>query len=202
MERVMSTDRYKANPEYNSDYVTQLLDNYRSHPAILKFSNELFYDSKLRAKNQSADIKIGSCWKKLPKQGFPLMFRCTKEPSAIEVGGTSSFNKKEAYIVQNYVKELLENGINSKKIIEDDIGVVTPYRAQLDLLKKILPKKVEIGTTEYFQGREKLIIIVSTVKSETGVGFLSNEKRLNVCITRAKSLLIIVGNAETLKVII
>lgn len=58
---------------------------------------------------------------------------------------------------------------------------------------------VEIGISEYFQGREKQVIILSTVKSNCSVGFLSNKRRLNVCLTRAKCLLIVIGNAETLQ---
>ncbi|CAO1430032.1 unnamed protein product [Diamesa tonsa] len=58
---------------------------------------------------------------------------------------------------------------------------------------------IEIGTAEYYQGREKKIIIISTVKSKDGIGFLKSEKRMNVVLTRAKCLLIIVGNPETLQ---
>jgi helicase MOV-10 len=59
---------------------------------------------------------------------------------------------------------------------------------------------LEIGTVDAFQGREKKIILMSCVRSGTKhVGFLRNEKRLNVCLTRAQSLLIMIGNAETLQ---
>lgn len=58
---------------------------------------------------------------------------------------------------------------------------------------------IQIGSVEIFQGQEKRIIIVSTVRSNTStIGFLDNEKRLNVLLTRAKALLIIIGNPKTL----
>jgi superfamily I DNA and/or RNA helicase len=111
------------------------------------------------------------------------------------------------------VKLLLKQGIDGQKITEEDIGIVSPYKAQLNQgrlkylslpwLNKLRKEfrrepKVEIGTTEYYQGREKKIII--PVKSGDTVSFLKSEKRLNVCFTRAKSLLIVIGNAETLQV--
>jgi helicase MOV-10 len=116
--------------------------------------------------------------------------------------GKSSYNNGEINIVSSYVNNLIKSGLKNNKITAEDIGVVTPYKAQSEKLKKVLPKNVEVGTTEYFQGREKLIMIISTVKSKAGIGFLKDERRLNVCMTRAKALMIVVGNAETLQVLI
>lgn len=198
MERMMKLDRYKS--DIDNRFVTQLLDNYRSHEAILHFSNVEFYDSKLRAKNSSDEVMLGTKWQKLPNKDFPIIFHCNKSPSMVLKKGTSSFNVGEVSIVKGYVDELLKLTIGSHKIIESDIGVVTPYLAQRDKLKKLLPADVEVGTSEYYQGREKLIIIISTVKSQASVGFLSDERRLNVCLTRAKALMIVVGNSNTLKV--
>lgn len=199
MERMMKLDRYKPNPDYDNNFVTQLLDNYRSHPAILHFSNEEFYDSKLRAKSSSDEVMLGTKWRELPNKKFPIIFHSNETPSEL-FHGTSSYNDGEADLVLKYIRNLLDTKIGGRKIAEGDIGVVTPYLAQRDKLKRILPRAVEIGTSEYFQGREKLIIIISTVKSKAGVGFLSDERRLNVCLTRAKALMIIVGNPETLQV--
>jgi helicase MOV-10 len=198
MERIMNTENYKA---FETKYVTQLLDNYRSHPAILQFSNVLFYDSKLRAKVAEPEKSFGVQWKYLNNKKIPILFHCVKESSELEKN--SSFNTGEIKIVKFYVDLLLNAGVNGVKVSAEDIGIVSPYKAQLNKLKETFlhAKDVEIGTAEYYQGREKKIIVISTVKSGiTSVGFLKNEKRLNVCITRAKSLLIIVGNGDTLQV--
>lgn len=200
MERIMEKDRYK---NYDSKYVTQLLDNFRSHPAILQFSNVLFYETKLRAKISEPVKSFGTSWKHLSNKRFPILFHCVKSPSRTEPNGNSYFNPGEIEMVKFYVKLLLKDGINGAKVTAGDIGIVSPYKAQLNMLKAALENvgKVEIGTAEYYQGREKKIIIISTVKSQSSVGFLSSEKRLNVCITRAKSLLILIGNADTLQVV-
>ena len=95
--------------------------------------------------------------------------------------------------------------INEYDIKEEDIGIITPYAAQVSLLISKLRgeenlQNVEIATVDGFQGREKRVVIISMVRSnEQGeVGFLSDKRRLNVSITRAKQLLAIVGDADTL----
>jgi superfamily I DNA and/or RNA helicase len=201
----MSKRRYQMNASdksFDENYVTQLLDNFRSHHAILQFSNVLFYSGKLRAKVNEADKLFGTRWNYLKNQQFPIVFHCVTTPSEIIRNGTSSFNDGELEKVRFYVKMLLKQGIDGEKVTEEDIGIVSPYKAQLIKLREEFRRepKLEIGTTEYYQGREKKIIIVSTVKSGDTVGFLKSEKRLNVCFTRAKSLLIVIGNAETLQV--
>lgn len=86
---------------------------------------------------------------------------------------------------------------------QTDIGIISPYRKQWEMIKETCNAMnwydIQIGSVEIFQGQEKRIIIVSTVRSNTDtVGFLDNEKRLNVLLTRAKALLIIIGNPNTL----
>lgn len=200
----MTKSFYLQRPDksFNSKYVTQLLDNFRSHPAILHFSNEMFYDSKLRAKAADEVKEWAYDWSSLPNKTFPILFHCVTSPSIIEKGETSSFNYGELKKVRHYVDLLLKYGVSGKEVTESDIGIVTPYKAQHNLLKKNLKcfPQIEIGSAEYYQGREKKIIIFSTVKSRSRIGFLNSERRLNVCITRAKSLLIVIGNANTLQV--
>ncbi|CRK91068.1 CLUMA_CG004756, isoform A [Clunio marinus] len=205
MERIMTKSKYKLRPDnsYDQKYITQLLNNFRSHPAILQFSNILFYNSKLRAKISEPERSLGTRWNFIRNKKFPILFHCTKTPSQIVINGTSSFNEGEIEKVKFYVDILLMKGIDGVKINPDDIGIVSPYKAQLLKLKQKfnaeIYRNLEMGTAEYYQGREKKIIIISTVKSYGSVGFLKCEKRLNVCITRAKSLLILIGNGDTLK---
>jgi hypothetical protein len=154
----------------------------------------------LRAKNTSDEVYSATKWRDLRKKNFPVLFHCGFCQSKKDENDFSSYNEGEIETVLRYVIKLIKFGIGDKKITAEDIGVVTPYKAQSEKLKKVLPKDVEVGTTEYFQGREKLIMIISTVKSKADIGFLADARRLNVCLTRAKALMIVVGNAETLQV--
>jgi helicase MOV-10 len=200
MERVMEMPNYKFDEQtgYNANYITQLTDNFRSHEAILDFSNKNFYNSILKAKQdkQIANFAVG--WEVLPNKKVPLIFQASWIPS--EMDGTSHYNNGEVSFVKYYVGLMMcKKGINGQKIAAKNIGIISPYAVHRELLKKNLPSGIEIGTVEYFQGREKLIIILSCVRSKTKtVGFLNNEKRLNVALTRAKGLLIVIGNPETL----
>jgi len=80
-------------------------------------------------------------------------------------------------------------------------AVLTPYSAQQKLLKGMLPSSVPCSSIDGFQGREADIIIFSTVRCNTArdIGFLQDERRLNVVWTRARYALIVVGDADTLK---
>ena len=81
---------------------------------------------------------------------------------------------------------------------EEDIGIISPYADQVKIIQENTP--IEVKTVDGFQGREKEIIIISTVRSNDNgnIGFLSDLRRLNVAITRAKRKLIIIGNIDTL----
>ena len=122
----------------------------------------------------------------------------------IEVHTLSKYNPGEARLVKQTITALKIIGLQ-----DEDIGVITPYRAQVNFLKKILTinqnsnqrSYCEVSTVDGFQGREKEVIIISMVRSNDSysVGFLSDERRLNVAITRAKKLCIIIGNSEVVK---
>ena len=109
----------------------------------------------------------------------------------------STRNTQEADLVKKIIEKLVQDGASPEAI-----GVISPYAAQISYLYQILEevKGVEIATVDGFQGREKDIIVISFVRcNDNGeVGFLNDKKRLNVSITRAKQLLIVVGDAATL----
>ena len=119
----------------------------------------------------------------------------------------SFFNPSEVVVVLGYVATLIEHGM-----VPANIGVIAPYKKQVFKIRDSLALKpwgqeVKVGTTEEFQGQEKLVIIISTVRSspdyintddQAGLGFLANPKRFNVAITRAKALMIVVGNPTVL----
>jgi helicase MOV-10 len=125
--------------------------------------------------------------------------------------GTSPswFNAQEASKVVDIVKKVKD--YRRSRVELKDIGVISPYNQQVSKLKKALASQnlgdVKVGSVESFQGQEKRVIIISTVRSSKeyvefdkkhSLGFLTNPKRFNVAITRAKSLLIIVGNPHVL----
>ena len=103
------------------------------------------------------------------------------------------------------VKEHIEN-LRSFNVPENSIGVISPYNAQVSHLKKLIHDElkltdIEISTVDGFQGREKDVIILSLVRSNEKfeVGFLKEERRLNVAITRPRRQLVVVGNIEVLQ---
>ncbi|XP_070491108.1 uncharacterized protein [Chironomus tepperi] len=198
MERLMDNDeKYKRSLfGYNQNFVVQLKQNYRNHPAIMHFSNENFYDSQLVSMRTDRMKHM-----LINNEEFPIIFHSNKSSSK-EVG-TSLKNEGELVILEVYIDVLLKKSSDKNRVEQTDIGIISPYSAQRDRLNEKFRKKypkVEIGTVDSFQGREKKIIFVSCVRSGTNhVGFLSNEKRLNVALTRAQSMLVVIGNVMTLQ---
>ena len=99
----------------------------------------------------------------------------------------------EANLALRISNEYLKSGLSPS-----DIGIISPYADQVGFIKNRID--VEVKTVDGFQGREKDVIIISTVRSNKwgNIGFLQDLRRLNVAITRAKKKLIIIGNMETL----
>lgn len=156
MERLMqSNPKYQRSPKYNHQFVTQLVKNYRSHPAILEFSNKNFYDSQLEAKCPRDIAKFACGWDfLLHNKEFPLIFHTSRTPSS-EVG-LSLKNEGEIRLLENYIRVLIVHGIKGQKVEESDIGVISPYRAQRDRIIEDFQSefpRIEIGTVDSFQVR-------------------------------------------------
>ncbi|XP_017324243.1 putative helicase mov-10-B.1 [Ictalurus punctatus] len=219
LERLMTKNPLyeKTDTGFNSNYVTKLLRNYRSHKAILKIPNEMFYDGELQPCADEFSTNFYCYWEHLPKKGFPLIFHGVPGKDVRELNSPSFFNTSEITVVVDYLKKLLlTQGKNCvAKISPKDIGIITPYRKQVEKLRKAITKcdkelkafrdieHLKVGSVEEFQGQERRVIIVSTVRSSDeyleldskfNIGFLKNPKRFNVAVTRARSLLIVVGN--------
>ena len=193
--------------------LTKLVNNYRSHPQILELPNLLFYNNELVPCVNPSNQSTLSNWEHAPNTSCPLIF-CGVEGRDIREGNSPSwFNIHEIEKVRHYVLLLLE----SKTLNEQDIGIIAPYQKQVQKIKAMLRKlnipnrdgsKIVVGSTEQFQGEEKRVIIISTVRAsnefvksydaEYQMGFLSDPKRFNVAITRAKELLITIGHPELL----
>uniref|UniRef100_A0A7N9ANR7 RNA helicase n=1 Tax=Mastacembelus armatus TaxID=205130 RepID=A0A7N9ANR7_9TELE len=198
---------------FDTRFVTKLLQNYRSHPAILKVPNELFYENELQVHADQWDREAYCNWEYLPKKGFPVIFHGVMGKDEREANSPSFFNVSEIEVLVDYLIKLMETQGKKglPKLSAKDIGIIAPYSKQVEKVKKALKsvsalsdfKELKVGSVEEFQGQERKIIMVSTVRSsisyvkmdqDFNIGFLSNEKRFNVAMTRAKSLLIVVGN--------
>lgn len=207
LERLMNLPLYMKDPQtncYNTNVIIKLLRNYRSHEAILQFSNKMFYQGELQPCASPDSVNWALDWTELPASNFPIIFESTMGKLAREKDSPSYFNQREIEIVEFYIRMIICNGINKHDISQQSIGVISPYKKQCIKLKQMCQRHgwndIEVGSVEAFQGREKPIMILTTVRSGTsGVGFLSNVKRLNVAMTRAKALLIIIGNPQTLQ---
>lgn len=119
-------------------------------------------------------------------------------------GGTSKSNAQEVAVVTNILHAVLrgEGDVPGPPLSPREIGVVTPYAAQVRLLRRSRPHPaVEVASVDGFQGREKELIVISTVRSNAhgNVGFVADWRRANVALTRARRGVIIVGDPETLR---
>ncbi|XP_070695391.1 putative helicase mov-10-B.2 [Pempheris klunzingeri] len=221
LERMMNDFSLYRKDEgvFSNRFVTKLLRNYRSHPAILKIPNELFYDGELQACADEILRNSYCSWEYLPKQGFPLIFHGVTGVDEREASSPSFFNVAEVEVLMDYVKKLLQTqGKRGLATISPaHIGIIAPYRKQVQKIRRALEKvgkdlkkdmsTLKVGSVEEFQGQERKVILVSTVRSSPNyieidqkfsLGFVKNEKRFNVAVTRAKDLLIVVGNPRVL----
>ena len=124
--------------------------------------------------------------------------------------GTSLLNKAEAELTLMALEQYFEK-IGKTRILNErlDVGVISPYRAQVQYLRRLLKKKeffkpyrslISVNTVDGFQGPERDIILISLVRAndEGQIGFLRDLRRMNVAITRARMKLIILGDASTM----
>ena len=179
-------------------FKSQLLNiQYRMNSLLMKFPNKEFYNNDLKSDSSVDDITIND------------ILGCDYDEKALLFIDTSNIddnkenhlkdsksiiNKLEANISISVANDYLQAGIDA-----EDIGIISPYADQVKLIQERTP--VEVKTVDGFQGREKEIIIISTVRSNDNgnIGFLRDLRRLNVAITRAKRKLIIIGNKNTLR---
>ncbi|DAA31470.1 helicase MOV-10 isoform X2 [Bos indicus] len=219
LERLLTFNAlYKKGPDgYNPQFITKLLRNYRSHPTILDVPNRLYYDGELQACADVVDRERFCRWEGLPRQDFPIIFHGVMGKDEREGNSPSFFNPEEAATVTSYLKQLLAPSSKKGKarLSPRSVGVISPYRKQVEKIRYCITKldkqlrglddikDLKVGSVEEFQGQERSVILISTVRSsqsfvqldlDFNLGFLKNPKRFNVAVTRAKALLIVVGN--------
>lgn len=179
------------------DFTPVMLDmQYRMHPVLAEFSSHQYYlDSLKNGVREDQRPVLQSL--PYPNKTKPLFFWDVEGKESISSKGTSYQNLTEGLAVVRLIQLLLKC-----KIKKQNIGVVTSYAGQKQLIMNLLVKsklnEVETATVNTFQGREKDYIIFSCVRSNSSysVGFLSNPRRLNVAITRARFGLFVIGNRK------
>lgn len=181
-----------------------LTENYRAHEAIINFTSESFYDQKLIASG------------KQPKHDFyyPLTFFTTRGEDVQDKNSTAFYNNSEVYEIVERVYDLKKRWPAAwGKFDDQSIGIMTPYSDQVFRIRSELRKKrlygISVERVLNVQGKQFRAIFLSTVRTrrtcsgtknvdEMDYGFLSNSKLLNTAITRAQSLVAVIGDPVAL----
>lgn len=189
-----------------SNISSLLTTQYRMHQDIMEFPSKVFYDGKLTA---SPEVRFRS----ILSWDSPLVWIDTTgnnfEESSFR-GGKSLINKREGKLLVeqlvHYIKNIGKDRIISEQI---DFGIISPYKAQSYFLRHLIRKNaflrpirknISVNTVDGFQGQERDVILISLVRTNDlgKIGFLSDLRRMNVAITRARMKLFIIGNSNTL----
>ncbi len=204
--------------ENKPEVVNLLKIQYRMNDEIMRFSSNWFYKGQVESAPQ---IKYRS----ILDYDHPITWIDTsdKEPSdTIEESEDLNFkeqfvgesfgriNKAEAELTLLTLAEYFTK-IGKQRVLEEsiDVGIISPYRAQVQYLKKLIKKYdffkpyrrlISVNTVDGFQGQERDVILISLVRSndEGQIGFLKDLRRMNVAMTRARMKLIILGNKDTM----
>jgi superfamily I DNA and/or RNA helicase len=207
--------------EMHPEAVTLLKIQYRMNDEIMRFSSNYFYEGQVESapevKYRSIlDMDIPMTWidtsefKKLVDKEKLEEDRSTLFQEEFVGESFGRINKAEAELtllaLQNYFNKIGKQRLLDERI---DVGLISPYRAQVQLLRRMLMKweffkpfrrQISVNTVDGFQGQERDIIVISMVRSndEGQIGFLRDLRRMNVAITRARMKLIILGDRETM----
>jgi predicted RecB family nuclease len=172
---------------------------YRMHPSVTAFVSELAYEGRLASVAGRERQVIGGAGS-LAGHGLRWL--------PVEHLGRSSSSAEEAAAVSRLVADLLGRSWTdadgrTEAIGLDDILVVTPFNAQVATLRAVLPQGLRVGTVDKFQGKEAAVVIYSMASSTAaeaprGVGFLFDLHRLNVAVSRARAMCVVVGSEALL----
>lgn len=106
----------------------------------------------------------------LPNKEFPIIFDSVNGVCKQLKNSTTSYNNEEAEVVVKWVKQLLDKECTGIEVLEQDIGIISPYIGQCELIRENLINNgrsgISVGTSEVFQGQERPIIILSTVRTD------------------------------------
>ncbi|XP_034734865.1 DNA-binding protein SMUBP-2 [Etheostoma cragini] len=189
---------------YGDSVVRMLTVQYRMHSAIMEWASKEMYQGRLTAhssveRHLLKDLPEVAC---VEETSTPLLLIDTAGCGLSEMEVTdeqSKGNKGEVDIVELHIKALTEAGVKAK-----DIAVIAPYNLQVDLLRQKLSLRhpeLEIKSVDGFQGREKEAVVLSLVRSNRKgeVGFLAEDRRINVAVTRARRHIAVVCDTQTVQ---
>jgi superfamily I DNA and/or RNA helicase len=174
------------------------------HQDIMAYSSKVFYQNRLKAHDSVSRHLIF-------EEDKPLLFIDTAGCSFEEkLDGTSTTNPEEAtFLIKHLVNQV--QLIQAKYDIDKfpSIAVVSPYKQQVELLRLGIKEnedliayqdKISVNTIDSFQGQERDMVYISLVRSNSAaaIGFLSDTRRMNVAMTRAKKKLVVIGDSSTL----
>ncbi|XP_032380575.1 DNA-binding protein SMUBP-2 [Etheostoma spectabile] len=189
---------------YGDSVVRMLTVQYRMHSAIMEWASKEMYQGRLTAhssveRHLLKDLPEVAC---VDETSTPLLLIDTAGCGLSEMEVTdeqSKGNQGEVDIVELHIKALTEAGVKAK-----DIAVIAPYNLQVDLLRQKLSARhpeLEIKSVDGFQGREKEAVVLSLVRSNRKgeVGFLAEDRRINVAVTRARRHIAVVCDTQTVQ---
>ncbi len=192
-------------PVVSSEYGVFLNTTWRLHPNISNFISEAVYDGRLKARKESESQKLvlqAGVHDALKEFGISFW--------EVHHEGCSQKSEEEGQEILAIYSDLLgQQYMNRqgeiKDIGHDDIMVISPYNAQVNYLQEILPLEARIGTVDRFQGQEAEVVLISMATSDQeelprNLEFLFSSNRLNVAVSRAKCLAVVLANPRLLEV--
>ena len=209
MERIVET---------HPEAVTLLKTQYRMNDDIMRFSSNYFYNGQVES---APDVRFRG----ILDLDTPMEWIDTSEYSEkLDNSDDSELSFKEEFVGESYGRINKAEGlltlhvlqsyferIGKQRLLDEriDVGLISPYRAQVQYLRRLLMKReyfkpfrrqISVNTVDGFQGQERDVIVISLVRSndEGQIGFLRDLRRMNVAITRARMKVIILGNRKTL----
>lgn len=187
----------------NQNVAVMLQEQYRMHPVIMDFPSEVFYGGNLSAAPEVLNNPL------LDDKPFEFIDTagCGFDEK-IDKLSQSTYNDQEAALLVSHLEGFLTRNQDNIKNNAKTIGVIAPYKAQINLLNELIDREpfndfkglLSVNTVDAFQGQERDVIYISLVRSnEMGeIGFLKEVRRLNVAMTRSKVKLVIFGDSATL----
>lgn len=187
--------------------VSLLTTQYRMNRHIMQFSSDWFYGGCLKAADEVKmrgilDFDTPMEWVDTSQLGFD---------EQVQGAGCSKVNVKEAEFFISQLEQYVAR-IGQERILDEriDFGLISPYKAQVRYMRQLVKRSavlrplrewLTVDTIDGFQGQERDVVFISLVRSnENGqIGFLSDLRRMNVAITRARMKVVVIGNAETLR---
>jgi superfamily I DNA and/or RNA helicase len=184
--------------------VQMLKEQYRMHPAIGELVSQVFYQGKLTHAARTRENKHRLNWLETPV----VWYSTSRLPNVGENSRGSSFSNSAEVEVIAWLLRRMEQSYREMGESRD-VAVITPYNEQIRLLRETIQPTdktrwvtltIEIASVDAFQGRDSHIVVYSAVRSNKirQIGFLKDRRRLNVALSRAQQLLIIVGDMAML----